>query len=744
VAFSIKHLRRWIAATATLFLVVVGGVYFYARHRVQNALKEVPQKIGLDIQQTAQGFTVSKSEQGHTIFKVQASKAVQFKQGGRTQLHEVEITIYGRDASRFDRISGHDFDYDPQTGNVTAQGEVHIELEANPEGGSQQDQAAPAEARNPISLTTSGLVFNQKTGDAFTHQKVIFQTPQASGQAMGIRYSAKDNVLWLESQVDLAMTGPHPVHLQAARGNITKDPREIHLENAHMDNGSQKASAQEATAILNDDNVVQKILARGDVHFEAASEDGMDLRAAQLEMILRGEKGELASALFSGGVQFQRNGTDAVSGSAGRVQLDFGSKNKPRLAHAEDNVILAQHPANPARDAQDMQLTAGGVKVFLGNQTHPERAVTEGAAQIAIAPTQGASQKTIVTADTFEARFDARGQINSVHGAPNARIVNSTPGQPDRVSTSNALDAVFHPGKGLQAIVQQGDVHFTDGSRQASAQHARYTASDQMLELTGSPRVSDTGMSVTARMVKMNRATGDAYAEGDVKSSYTDLKTDPNGALLASSSPIHVTARSMKANRTPSVALYEGGVRLWQDANAVEAPSIEFDRDRRSVVAHGTDQVRVTTILVETEKDGTSVPVTIRSGDLTYTDAQRRIHFADGVRANSQNVEVSSYQMDAFLKQSQNTPKSQPSELDRIVAAGKVEITEPNRRAEGDQLVYTAAEDKFVLTGGPPSIFDAERGKVTGVSLTFYKHDDTVEVEGTKSSPTVTQTRVAQ
>jgi len=29
-------------------------------------------------------------------------------------------------------------------------------------------------------------------------------------------------------------------------------------------------------------------------------------------------------------------------------------------------------------------------------------------------------------------------------------------------------------------------------------------------------------------------------------------------------------------------------------------------------------------------------------------------------------------------------------------------------------LVYTAADDKFVLTGGPPSIFDAERGKITG------------------------------
>jgi len=70
--------------------------------------------------------------------------------------------------------------------------------------------------------------------------------------------------------------------------------------------------------------------------------------------------------------------------------------------------------------------------------------------------------------------------------------------------------------------------------------------------------------------------------------------------------------------------------------------------------------------------------------------------------------------------------------------------TQPQRRVEGDHLVYTAGEDKFVLTGGSPSIFDAEHGKITGVSLTFFRHDDRVLVEGNNSSPTVTQTRVAR
>jgi lipopolysaccharide export system protein LptA len=102
---SISRLRRWFAAGAIGLVLVVAAVYFYARHKVQNALKDVPGKIGIEVQQSAQGFTVSRSEQGHTLFKVQASKAVQFKQGGRAELHDVTITLYGRDSNRLTRFT---------------------------------------------------------------------------------------------------------------------------------------------------------------------------------------------------------------------------------------------------------------------------------------------------------------------------------------------------------------------------------------------------------------------------------------------------------------------------------------------------------------------------------------------------------------------------------------------------------------------------------------------------------------
>jgi len=39
-------------------------------------------------------------------------------------------------------------------------------------------------------------------------------------------------------------------------------------------------------------------------------------------------------------------------------------------------------------------------------------------------------------------------------------------------------------------------------------------------------------------------------------------------------------------------------------------------------------------------------------------------------------------------------------------------LQQPTRRAEGETLTYGAAEDKFVLTGGSPSIFDANVAKL--------------------------------
>src|SRR5512146_2005028 len=126
---SVPRLRTWFGILAIATVAVVAGFYFYARIQLRKIVKEAPQKLGIEIQQSTQGFSLSKSEGGRTLFTIRASKAVQYKQGGRAELHDVSILVYGREDNRFDQIYGSDFEYDPQTGNVVAKGDVHIDLE---------------------------------------------------------------------------------------------------------------------------------------------------------------------------------------------------------------------------------------------------------------------------------------------------------------------------------------------------------------------------------------------------------------------------------------------------------------------------------------------------------------------------------------------------------------------------------------------------------------------------------------
>src|ERR1700747_2080167 len=160
-ALPFSRLRRWFALGAILMIATVAGMYFYARWRVHKVVHDVPAKIGFDIQDTARGFSIFQSLKGRALVTVSASKAVQFKGGGRAELHNVKIVIYGKDAGRFDRITGDDFEYDPASGDVNAKGRVLIDLEANPEGMRHSDQSPPAQTRDPLHLESDGLTFNK-------------------------------------------------------------------------------------------------------------------------------------------------------------------------------------------------------------------------------------------------------------------------------------------------------------------------------------------------------------------------------------------------------------------------------------------------------------------------------------------------------------------------------------------------------------------------------------------------------
>ena len=779
---SIPRLRRWFAGGAIFVCLAVVGTFFYLKHRVQNALKQVPGKLNIEYSQSAQGFTISKSDEGRTLFKLQASKAIQFKQGGRVDLHDVTITVYGRDSSRFDQIYGQTFEYDQQSGNVTSTGEVSIDLQANPQGILHPDQAPPKELKNPLHLTTSGLVFNQKTGDAWTNERVDFRVPQASGSAVGAKYVANDGVLTLQSRVQIAVNGQSPSTITGDRAVVQKAPREITLSHAHGESATQRGQAEQVTLFLKDDNTVERVLAEGDVQVEdtsvsstraagsgqaensrrsATDSNGPFLVSAQKLELQMKPQSLIETGLLVGNVHLVSGSVQPLEAWAGRAELKFADHNRVSKIHAEQQVRLVEPAKSGDKGAQDVQVTAPAMDFLVAAGKRLSRADTIGAPQILLAANEKQGE-TRVTADKFTATFDSAGRLKQILGGANVRVVSksiagSKEPVADWVTTSDSITAQFQPGIGITSLVQAGHFNYASGTQRASADQGTYRPADQMLDLAGSPRIIDSGMETTARSIKLNRTNGVGNAVGDVKTTYSDLKQQPDGALLASSEPIHVTAQNMTAHNSPTTATYTGNARLWQNANVIEAPSIQFQKDERTVVADSKGDRKVSTVLVGTDKSGKATPVAVTSNHLVYRDSDRMARFDGGVTVKGAELTITASQMDVLLQPSavshqpsgnQQSGGSSSAEglskLDKIIASGKVVITEPNRHATGDQLTYTASDDKFVLTGGPPSIFDAEHGKITGVSLTLYRRDDRVVVEGNSSSPAITQTRVVR
>ena len=783
---SLAQVRKWLVGIAVALLAVVTISYYVAKGKVKPRLHSVPKQLGLDIQQTSEGFTLSKSEGGRTIFTIRASNAVQFKAGGHADLKNVHIVVYGKAHDRFDQIYGKEFTYDPESGDINAIGEVNIDLQGYAEGPTKPDQAQPEELKNPIHITTNSLTFNQKTGQAHTDDIVTFRTLQASGTAKGAYYDSTSNQLKLKSDVHIVTTGDNAADIFGSGGTIQRDPRQAVLLDAAIYEPDRTLTTNKLTMQFEPDNTIQHAQAEGNVNIEVRGPTIVDISGPRGDLNM-GPQNAVLQAIVTCGAKYNTRGENLSHGSADTFVLDFEADNQPKLFHMLKNARMRQdpQPGKPGSAGQPMEIAADQLHFVLENGNELKTGDTAGKAQITIFPKPAsavsakasaksgedfgsANSTTVATAGEFHATFAEGNRMHTLHGSPDTRIVSTSPGQPDKVSTSQSVDVAFAPDGGAEKLVQTGDFRYHEpspkpdtGGRAMFADVATYTPSDQILVLNGSPRAIDGGTTTTADVIRLNRQSGEGFADGNVKTTYSDLKPQADGALLAASDPVHVTALHMTSHQQPGIAHYTGNVRLWQTANLVRAPKIDFDQQNRSIVAQGDTAQSVSSLFVQPGQDGKLTPVDVTADKLVYVDAERRARYTGNVLAKSTRGTVSAAQIDVYLRQADsaggNQPGSEakaskatipgsegPSKIDHMVAIGKVVVTEPNRRAVGDRLVYTAEDGKYYMTGKSPSIFDAEHGTVWGDSLTFYSHDDRVLVESKRSSPTVTRARITK
>ncbi len=329
------------------FLLVLALVAFLAvgKWKRKFLAHDLPKRLGIDIQQEANGFTHAEFHAGKATFKITASKAEQLKDE-HYRLHAVTIEMYGADGHGMDRIQGNEFEYDQKTGIAQAQGTVEITLSRLADTstllpGKGQIRALNAMPKGgEVHVETSGLIFDQKNGVATTAEHVQFAMAQGSGSAMGAVYDSRNGQLVLDHAVEMdTERDGNPVRLTAAHGEYDRDDQVCHLSAATVDYRGGTAHAQEAKIAFRDDGTAERLDASGDVTLTTATGGHL---AAPTAMLLFDTHNQPTHGHLEGGVTIDSNSKGRTDhGTAPTAELEFGPGGVLRRAHLERGVQIA-------------------------------------------------------------------------------------------------------------------------------------------------------------------------------------------------------------------------------------------------------------------------------------------------------------------------------------------------------------------------------------------------------------------
>ncbi len=351
-------------------MVALGVFLAVAKFRHPFNLRELPKRLGVDIQQEANGVTYSHSLGAHSQYKIHASKEVQLKQG-MVELHDVRIELYGEDGSRVDRIAGDEFEYDPKSGKAMAAGPVEITLmrprdAASPPGRTPKaipDQAmsekvkskplasaAEAAAAGEIHVKTSGLVFDWNSGVTTTSQHVDFSMSQGAGSSMGATYDSQQGILVLDRAVELTTRrGKDTVGIHAEHAVFERDNLACSLNGATADYQGGRATANEADILFHaDGSAVRMEASHG---FTLATATGGHL-AAPTGSLDFDEHNQPRHGRLEGGVRMDSidgNRQDRkIRGTSPSVALEFTKQGELSMAHLERGVEIRSEEVSQA------------------------------------------------------------------------------------------------------------------------------------------------------------------------------------------------------------------------------------------------------------------------------------------------------------------------------------------------------------------------------------------------------------
>ena len=667
--FTIERLRTLIVAAGVLLVVAL--VAFLAVGRIKSHLniRELPKRLGVDIQQEANGVTYSHALGAHSQFKIHASKAEQLKDG-RILLHNVRIELYGQDGDRLDRIEGNEFNYDEKSGTAVAAGPVEITLmrpavapaiapNATPDQivkgkaiSKPLASAAETAASGEIHVETSGLSSNWHTGVTTTSQRVIFSLTQGAGSAMGATYDSQQGILILDHDVELTTRrGSATVQIHAAHAEFERDELTCQLRGATAQYRGGRATASEAQLLFREDGSAVRLDATSG--FSLATATGGHLAAPTGAMDFN-EHNQPRHGHLEGGVLMDSVNADRqIHGASPSAELDFSPQGDLRHAHLERGVEMSSEAvsnaaANPktgsaastVRQSKRWRSSVADVEFRDAGGGKVEPAAIHGSGGVVVT---GESQRgnsapvpSRLAADEVSGEFGAGSELTVMNGTGHASILETTATGAKQTASGDRLEAHFAPGSGagvggqaeqVQSAILSGHVVLVEepaakpGAKaeapmRATAGQAVYEGTGEWLHLIQSPRVEDGAMQVSADKIDVSQQSGNAFAHGNVKATWLDESKSGSGRPASGSAghdsmslggqgPAHAVADDVQINKTTDEATFKGHARLWQQANSISAPVIVLERQKKTLDATSTNPAEPVRVVLLTN-GGTS------------------------------------------------------------------------------------------------------------------------------------------
>ena len=771
--------RRWIRILAIAGLVITTGIvvgaYWLAKSTRQKPQLKPPDLPG-NVNQQLSGVTFTRSDKGRRIFVIHASRTLAFKQGGSTLLKDVDVEFFGRSGKRYDILRTAEGEYNPLTGNLSTPGDVELVLNASPsqiqDPGSRPRQSADetradANAAPQSVYIKTSKVTSRNHGTLLESETLVrFHLGSVSGSARGLAYDTDKGEIELKQDVSgvfQSAQGPEAgtlIRLSASRLRYGGAGTGVKLWGpVKILQGNRAVTAEQGSISLDAQNRVTEILLEGQADASDHTQGGqMRLQSDLLRGHLDPATNRLRKLVATGHVRGESRPPGGLANvEAHEVVLNFDPVThvpSNGVAQGQVRLTIAQ-TQGPQKDPAGLQPLGGRLSredlttdkiqfSFRPQGKNLKEAETAGPGVLVLYPESPKAGDRRVTADRFFMAFDPASHLESLRGTGGTQIVfapspNSS-NQTAAVTTANQMVATFDPATEiLQSVEQKGDFHFRNGTREATSEEARDLAGEQKLILTGQPKVWDLTTRARADQVVILLASDTAEGIGNVHV----IHTDPQNPSLP---PTQVVADRMIADRRSQTVHYEGHVRAWRGTDVVESPSLDIYKNERRVSTNS----RVVTSHLQpapakasrgTADQAGPRPLTVRADRLEYFDVGQRARYSGNVELDTEDTKIEADRLDVYFSSGK---KQANSEVERAVAEGHVKIVQPMRYAKGENAVYDAQTGMVVMTGGPPTVYDTEKGSMTGQRLTFYIHNDRLLVDGNANAPAISRHRVAQ